>query len=123
MAPTDSEARAICAPSCVSDTADIGKVRRAMAALESAVAEMPPENRTRVARYLNGELLVGKDDVRAMSVRLPADLIERIDAAAEQLNSAIPVRLSRNAMIEALLTRGVEAIERDGISALIEKKT
>ena len=48
-------------------------------------------------------------------VRLPSDLVDRIDARAEELREAMPgAKLSRADIVRVLLTQALDAADRKG---------
>ena len=54
-------------------------------------------------------------DVKRAVIRLPGDVVDRLDQLAEELNAdAAAPRFSRSAIVRALLVRGLRAIEADG---------
>lgn len=53
--------------------------------------------------------------VKRAVIRLPGDVVDRLDQLAEELSAAAPgQRFSRSSVVRVLLVRGLRAIEADG---------
>lgn len=67
-----------------------------------------PEITERTYSYLNGELLVKRDDTVMISVRVPHDLVADIDAIAREIAYREGRRVNRNSLLVDIMRRFVE---------------
>jgi hypothetical protein len=54
----------------------------------------------------------GREQTVQMTFRLPADLVDRLDAHAERLKDATGVDITRTDVVKLAIARGLEVLER-----------
>jgi hypothetical protein len=95
------------------DLARVTQLRKELAELVKAHPELTqPEAQTRLTQWLRDERMKSKQELKPVFVRLPKDLIQRIDTFVDILANTQPgLKPTRSDAIRMLLYRGLEAME------------
>jgi hypothetical protein len=94
------------------EVVDLPRVRRAFARLEKLAAEHPEAFRLTEPEW---RAVLAREEAMAVSkvvpVRLPAEIIARIDAHARRLRELTGLEPSRSEVVKLLIDRGLSSVE------------
>jgi hypothetical protein len=96
----------------VGDVVDLPRVRRALAELDRLAQEQPEAFRLTVEEW---RAVLAEDErmavTKVVALRLPDDVLERVDAHARRLRELTGLEPSRAEVLKLLIERGLHSVE------------